>query len=140
MLASYARRTHRLQSQQLKVAFALGGEASARLLSITGMGTSPDTLLRMIRNADEPKFEIPRVLGVDDWAKRKGHSYGTILVDLESRQPVDLLLERSAASLAEWLKAHPGVEVISRDRGTEYIKGATQGAPNAIQVADRLIC
>jgi len=137
VLASYARRTNRLASQQQQVAFALGGEAGARLLAIMGMAVSPDTLLRLIRKAPEPEMTTPRVLGVDDWAKRKGQSYGTILVDMEKRQTIDLLPERSAESLATWLKAHPGVEVISRDRGTDYIKGVTDGAPDAIQVADR---
>jgi len=137
VLAPYARRTHRLTSQQQQVAFALSGEAGARLLAIMGMAVSPDTLLRLIRRAPEPEMTTPRVLGVDDWAKRKGQSYGTILVDLEKRQTIDLLPERSAESLTKWLRAHPGVEVISRDRGTDYIKGATDGAPDAIQVADR---
>lgn len=77
------------------------------------------------------------MLGVDDWAIRKGQSYGTILVDLEKQRPVELLSERSAEAFAAWLKAHRGVEIISRDRGTDYIKGATEGAPEAIQVADR---
>ncbi len=78
-----------------------------------------------------------RVLGVDDWAWKKGRRYGTILCDLERRRPVDLLPERSADSFASWLKEHPGVEIISRDRGEEYTKGASQGAPQAVQVADR---
>jgi transposase len=143
----HARRTHRLQQNQLSVAFVAGGEAGARLLSGLGMPVSPDTLLRMMRNAKEPEVTTPRVLGVDDWAirrgrlqriaPRKGQSYGTILVDLENRRPVDLLPDRRATSLEAWLKAHPGVEIISRDRGKEYIKGATSGAPDAIQVADR---
>ncbi len=137
LLEPYARRTDRLASQQHRVAFALGGEAGASLLAIMGMAVSPDTLLRLIRNAPEPEVTTPRVLGVDDWAKRKGHSYGTILVDLEAHRPVDLLPENSAESLDRWLKQHPGVEIISRDRGVEYIKGATNGAPDAIQVADR---
>lgn len=133
----YAHRTNRLASQQEQVAFALGGEAGSRLLAILRMAISPDTLLRHIRKAPEPGVTTPRILGVDDWSKRKGHSYGTILVDLEAHRPVDLLPDRSAESFAKWLKEHNGVEIISRDRGTEYISGANEGAPDAIQVADR---
>ena len=137
LLAPYARRTNRLAHRQQKAAFALGGEAGASLLTIIDMEVSPDTLLRLIRRAPEPEVRTPRVLGVDDWSKRKGHSYGTILVDLEAHRPVDLLPDRSAESFARWLKEHTGVEIISRDRGSEYISGANEGAPDAIQVADR---
>jgi len=133
----YARRTNRLNQSQLSVAFAAGGEGGARLLRVLRMPVSPDTLLRMIRSAPEDNLPTPCVLGVDDWAKKKGQAYGTILVDLEKRKPVDLLPDREATSLEKWLKAHPGVSIISRDRGTYYIKGATEGAPEAIQIADR---
>ena len=101
------------------------------------MPVNSDTLIRFIRKAPEPEVKTPRVLGVDEWSQRKGHSYGTILVDLEAHRPVDLLPDKSAESFAKWLREHPGVEIISRDRGKEYIKGATEGASEAIQVADR---
>jgi transposase len=132
-----ARTTVRLQAAHLLIGQALGGEAGVRLATPLGMPTSPDTLLRRVRRAPLPQQLAVRVLGVDDWAWKKGQRYGTILCDLERRRPVDLLPERSADSFASWLKAHPGAEIISRDRGDEYIKGANQGAPEAVQVADR---
>ncbi len=137
LIEPYAHRTKRLAVQQQRLAFVSGGEAGASLLAIMGMAVSPDTLIRLIRKTPEAEMETPKVLGIDDWAKRKGQSYGTIMVDLERHRAIDLLPERSAELLATWLKEHPGVEVISRDRGAEYIKGATEGAPDAIQVADR---
>ncbi|NJN55606.1 MAG: ISL3 family transposase [Anaerolineae bacterium] len=137
LLQPYARRTNRLANQQQQVGFAVGGEAGGRLVQDLHMPTSPDTLIRLVREAAEPALTTPRVLGVDDWAKRKGQSYGTILVDLERHEVVDLLEERSAESLSKWLKEHPGVEIITRDRGTDYKEGATTGAPEAVQIADR---
>jgi transposase len=116
---------------------SLGREAGVRLAAPLGMATSPDTLLRQVRRAPRPQLPAVRVLGVDDRAWKHGQRYGTILCDLERRRPEDLLPERSADSFASWLKEHPGVEIISRYRGDEYIGGANQGAPNAVQVADR---
>jgi len=136
-LEPYARRTTRLVGQQRQVGFSVSAEAGSPLLQVLGMLTSPDTLIRLVRHAPEPERETPRGLGVDDWALRKGRTYGTILVDLEKQTVVDVLADRSAESLNKWLKEHPGVEIISRDRGAEFIQGATQGAPEAIQIADR---
>ena len=133
----FSERPVRQQTALLDVAVALGGEAGARMAAKRGMPVSPDTLLRLIRQAPEVAGSAPTMLGVDDWAIHKGLTYGTILVDLERHCPVDLLPDRSSTGLAAWLKAHPGVLLIARDRGGAYAEGARDGAPEAVQVADR---
>jgi transposase len=135
LIAPHARRTRRLGAAQGRVGVALGGEAGARLLPYLGMPASPDTVLRLVRRMPLPARRAPRVLGVDDWARRKGRTYGTILVDLERRRVTDLLPDRSATTLAAWLRRRPTIEVIARDRSTEYGRGAVTGAPKAVQVA-----
>ena len=135
-------RPHRQAMQRLETllaafAAALGGQAGARLAGQAGMPASGDTLLRLLARDEPIPKRAPRVLGVDDWAWRRGHRFGTILVDLEARRPVDLLPDRTSAGLAQWLREHPGAEVVARDRSLEYARGAAEGAPTAVQVLDR---
>ena len=115
----------------------LGGQAGARLLTHLYIPASHDTLLRLIQKWQPVSATTPHALGVDDWAIRKAKTYGTILVDLDKHQPIDLLEGRTAESLRDWLITHPGVEVITRDRSGEYARGAREGAPQAQQVTDR---
>jgi transposase len=137
VVAPYGRHTLRLNEALTIIGLALGGCAGTRTGQKLALRASADSLLRRVRAAATPSIPQVRVLGVDDWAKRRGHCYGTILVDLERRCVVDLLPDREAATLEHWLKAHPGAEIITRDRSTTYAEGIGHGAPSAIQITDR---
>jgi transposase len=137
LAAPWARRTTRLATAQQRIGLALGGAAGSRLAHQLMLPAGVDLLLVLVRRAPLTPRPRPRAIGVDEWAHRKGQSYGTIIVDLETGDPLDVLPERSAESLSHWLKEHPGVEVIGRDRAGVYAEGAREGAPEAIQVADR---
>ena len=137
--APHARQTKRSDEIIAVVGRALGGRPGQRLMSRLGMPLSADTLIRRVKGAARWSAlpQVIRVLGVDDWAWCKGQNFGTILVDLERSQVVDLLPTRSADSFGEWLAQHPEVTTVSRDRQGLYAEGARRGAPEAVQIADR---
>jgi transposase len=136
----HARETKRFRDAVQRIAYALGGRPGERLSQCLGLPINKDTLLERVKQLAQSRSQAGRIpaIGVDEWAWRKGYGgYGTILVDLEQGVVADLLPNRSAASFAKWLKEHPGVEVISRDRDGVYAEGGYDGAPRAKQVADR---
>ena len=143
LASPFARRTVRLSEIVRLIGHNAGGRPSERLMKRLGMPVSDTTILAGLRKYAGARSETGslacsvRVAGVDDWAWRKGHKYGTIIVDLERRAVVDVLADRSAATMANWFKAHPNVDVVSRDRAGLYAEAAREGVPQAKQVADR---
>jgi transposase len=121
IIGRYTRKTKRLKEKQRKVAFLLGGGPGKRVAHLFHVAISVYQLLRVNEVTEKQPIPRPRVLGIDDWALCKGHSYGTILFDLETDQVVALLPDRKTETVTRWLQEHPGVEIISRDRGQEYI-------------------
>jgi transposase len=133
----FARRTSRLEGLVHHLGLALGGRPGQSFARRLLLPVSKDTLLRVVRRqAGQPSTE-PRVIGIDDWAWKRGHRYGTIICDLERRRIIDILPDREAATVAAWLTEHPSITVIARDRGASYKQAATDGLPDALQVADR---
>src|SRR5512139_3304283 len=133
----HARRTPVLQHQLVQVAVALAARPAARLAGRLGVTVAKDTLLRLVRSLPDPRVGQLRVVGIDDFALRRRHVYATIVVDLETRRPVDVIEGREAGPVAAWLAQHPQVEVVCRDRARAYAEAARAGAPQAQQVADR---
>jgi transposase len=129
--------TNRLMSSLQAIGLVAGGETGTRLAAQVGMPTKASTLLWYVMSIPNPTAPHVRILGVDDWSWKKGRRYGAILVDLETRKIIDLLPDRSSTTFAKWLQKHPEVEIISRDRGTDFAAGAREGAPQATQCADR---
>jgi transposase len=136
-LKPWQRRLERYDEQLQAIGLHCGSKPGVRVCEVIGLPVSASTLLRVTKRAVLPKVGTPKVLGVDDFAFKKGHTYGTILVDLEKRVPVDLLPDREGNTLQEWLKAHPEVEIVTRDRSPIYANAITTACPDAIQVADR---
>ena len=129
LAARHSRTTANLAQAHLAIGLALGGEAGPRLAEKTAMPTSPDTLLRRVKQDGARSSPSPRLLGIDDRAWCKGQSYGTIAVDLETSEVIDLLPDRDAATVGTWLAAHPGIELVGRDRASAYSQAATEAAP-----------
>ncbi len=133
----YARRTHRLRDALQRIGLALGGAAGARLAVTLGLPAGRPALLDLIRAAPLPPVGQPRAVGVDEFAWRRGRRFGTIIIDLEQRRPLDLLPDRDADQVAAWLQQHPQIATVARDRSGLYADAATRGAPAARQVVDR---
>jgi transposase len=137
LVESYGRMTTRLIALLQALGLGAGGQMGTRQADRSGIATTPSTLLRHLMQLPAPVRRAVRVLGVDDFAWKKRFTYGTILVELERRKIIDVLADRESATVEAWLKEHPEVELVIRDRGKDFTKAATVGAPQAQQVVDR---
>ncbi|MGW1116922.1 ISL3 family transposase [Streptomyces tanashiensis] len=137
LTARYRRRTTALARMVQAIGLAVGGRAGARLAGYLPVRTSRDVILGELRRLPDPASAHVRVLGIDEFAFRKGATYGTVLIDVETRRPIDLLPDRTAGTVISWLADHPEIEVICRDRSSIFSQAAARAAPHAVQVADR---
>ncbi len=133
----HAQRTQRLQEALHQLGLRVGGQAGADVGSELGISGSRDTILRLVRRWKQPAKSEPRVIGLDDWARKRRLRYGTLICDLERSQPIDLLPDRSVETVSAWLEKHPSIDVVSRDGSSEYASAIKKGAPQARQVSDR---
>jgi transposase len=131
-----AKFTSRLQEALQEMGFELGGEAGARLGKKLSYPGSPDTILRLVKQAKPPTTSSPRIVGIDDWSWKRGLLYATLICNLENHRPIDVLPDRSVETVSRWFEQRPSVEIVSRDRSSEYAAGISKGAPQALQVAD----
>jgi len=130
--------TKRCREYMLKVATHMSGEAAAKILAYQGIRVTGDTLLNMMREAGA-KYEaqVGKNIGVDDWSYRKGEKYGTLICDLDTHEIIEVLEGRDSETFKKWLIAHPGVEIVSRDRSSEYASAVKAANPETVQIADR---
>lgn len=133
----YARRTNRLAAFLKHLAFSLSAEAASKIARQYGIPTSADSFLYLIRKEEISPIMEPTIIGIDDWAMKKGKRYGSIVCDLRTRKPIALLASRTVQEVSNWLQSYPSIQVVTRDGSTEYAKGIREGCPHALQITDR---